>query len=256
VNQRTPAPTRRQRQHADTAAEIKAAARAHIVAAGASGLSLRAVARDVGLSAPALYRYFPSLEALVVAVVVDMYGELRDYMLSECDKLPTGDLLARLVVAAHSFRQWAVSHRPEFALMFASLIPGAVISKPGCTSADLDPEAEPYASMLRFSRVFGDLINRAWNQSDEERGFTLEIPPAPDMPPELRDEITRCATAIGAEDVPFDFAYAFHSYWVRLYGLIAMEVFGHLPVVGQAEAYFDTEVAAMAAGLGVTLSRT
>lgn len=251
MNQPTAAADHRRRRRRDVAsAEIKAAARAQLVAHGPTGISLRAVAREVGLSAPGVYRYFPSLEALIVALCVDLYDELRAFMESEAEGRE--NLLAKLVVAARSFRTWAVGHRPEFALMFASLVPGAVLTKPGCSSAELDPEAEPYASMLRFSQFFGALISRIYHQSDEERGFRIDLPALPPLTEELRAEVHRCAEAIGI-DAPIEFAYAFHSYWIRLYGLVAMEVFGQLPVIQEAEAHFDAEMSDMATRLGVPL---
>lgn len=251
MNQPTPASDRRRRRRDATAAEIKAAARDQLVTHGPNGISLRAVAREVGLSAPALYRYFPSLEALIVGLCVDLYDEFREFLQTEADK--ADDDLAKLVIAARSFRTWAVEHRPEFALMFASLIPGAVITKPNCTSAELDPESEPYASMVRFSRVFGVLITRVYQKTDEERGFAISLPPLPPLTEALRAEVLRCAEAIGIE-APIEFAYAFHSYWVRLYGLVAMEVFGQLPVIQEAEAHFDAELSEMATRLGVPVS--
>lgn len=250
MNQPTDARDRRQKRRDATAAEIKAAARAQLVAYGPNGISLRGVAREVGLSAPAVYRYFPSLEALIVGLCVDLYDELREFLVAQAQQHDVE--LAKLVVAARAFRAWAVEHRPEFALMFASLVPGAVLTKPGCHSADIDPEAEPYASMLRFSQTFGHLITRVFQQPEEERGFPIKMPALPPMTDALRAEVQRCAEAIGIE-APIEFAYAFHSYWVRLYGLVAMEVFGQLPVIQEAEAHFDAELSEMASRLGVPL---
>src|SRR6266516_370540 len=74
----TEAPTRRERLRTATLAEIKQAARQLVVRHGPTAISLRAIGRELGMSAPALYRYFPSLEALVMAVCSDVYDELRD----------------------------------------------------------------------------------------------------------------------------------------------------------------------------------
>ncbi|HUV48875.1 MAG TPA: helix-turn-helix domain-containing protein, partial [Actinomycetes bacterium] len=79
------APTRRERLREQTRAEIKHAARAQLVTHGPRGIQLRAIARDVGLTAPALYRYFPSLEELTEAVTVDLFDELCDAMESSAD---------------------------------------------------------------------------------------------------------------------------------------------------------------------------
>lgn len=245
----TPPPTRRERQRADTVADIKASAREHLAKSGPSAVSLRAVARDLGVSAPALYRYFPSHEALMTAMCVDYYDELGAYMWAQCEQLPEADAMGRLLTAARSFRAWAVANRAEFSLMFASQVPGAVLAKPGSTSADLDPEAEPYASMLRFSSLFGALFTRCHTQTDAERGFALTAPDPPPMPQALREEIQRCAAMVGMH-VPFRFAYVFHSFWIRLYGMVAMEIFGQLPVVQEAEALLEAELIHMARLVG------
>ena len=112
------APTRRERLREQTRDEIKRAARAQLVANGPSGIQLRAVARDVGLTAPALYRYFPSLEELVEALTVDLFGELCDAM--ESAAAPTTDPFARMLELSRGFRRWAMEHPHEFALLFAS----------------------------------------------------------------------------------------------------------------------------------------
>ena len=249
----TPAvPSRREKQRADTINEIKTAARDLLTESGPTGVSLRAIARTLGMSAPALYRYFPSLDALITALCTDLYTDLCQYMMDECDQLPETELVGRLIVAARGFRRWAVNHRTEFSLMFASLLPGALIASPGCGAATLDPETEPYKSMLGFSRIFGGMFNAIYHQTDAERGFTLTTPPLPPLTDALRDEVLRCVQAIGA-DVPIEYAYQFHSFWIRLYGLVAMEVFGQLPVLEQGEALLDAEIYSMAGELGVTL---
>ena len=81
--------TRRDRLRAQTMQEIKAAARRELVAHGPGGIQLRAVAREVGLTAPALYRYFPSLDELVEALTVDLYGELCDQLEAARDAAPS-----------------------------------------------------------------------------------------------------------------------------------------------------------------------
>lgn len=245
-------PTRRERQRTETTAQIKAAARELLVDAGPSAISLRAIARNMGMSAPGLYRYFPNLDALLTQLCADLYIELGAYMEGECAKLPETDLLGRLLAAARGFRSWAVTNRAEFTLMFASLAPGTVIAGPGCSAANLDADTEPYRSMLAFSKIFGRMFDQIYRQSDAERGYAILTPAIPPLTPQLRSEILRCAYAIDAQ-VPVEFAYAFNSFWIRLYGLVAMEVFGQLPVVEQAEAMLEAELFDMAAKLGVAL---
>ena len=241
-------PNRRERVRNATVAEIKSVARKQLTANGPAAISLRAIARDMGMSAPALYRYFPSLEALLVALVVDLYDELRVYMEGACDELPEGDHVGRILVAANSFRTWAVGHRPEFTLMFAS------VDLHTGGSAHEDPNAEPHAAATRFSQVFGKIFHDLYRQTDEERGFPLPTPAVPSMSPELQVELVACAHTIGA-DVPVEFSYMFLTYWIRLYGVVAMEVHGQLPVIEHPDLLFNAMLAEMAAQLQVDISR-
>src|SRR5215211_8572265 len=78
-------PSRRDRGRADTVREIKMTARQVLVDQGVDGLALRAVAREMGMTAPALYRYFASREDLVENVVADLYDELTDLLESVRD---------------------------------------------------------------------------------------------------------------------------------------------------------------------------
>ncbi|MEV0650559.1 TetR/AcrR family transcriptional regulator [Phytomonospora sp. NPDC050363] len=241
-------PNRRERVRNATVAEIKAVARRQLTADGPLAISLRAIARDMGMSAPALYRYFPSLEALLVALCVDLYDELRAFMETACDELAEDDHIGRVLVAARSFRSWAVSHRPEFTLMFAS------VDLHHNTDSHLDPTAEPHAAATRFSQVFGRIFGELYRQTDEERGFPLPLPTVPPMSAELQGELMACSQTIGA-DVPMEFAYIFLTYWIRLYGVVAMEVYGQLPVVNHPDLLFNAMLAEMAAQLQVDITR-
>ena len=241
-------PNRRERVRNATVAEIKSVARDQLTADGPAAISLRAIARDMGMSAPALYRYFPSLEALLVALVVDLYDELRVYMEGECGRLPAEDHIGRLLVAAKAFRTWAVEHRPEFTLMFAS------VDLHAAGAAHHDPTIEPHAAAARFSQVFGRIFHELYRQTDEERGFPLPTPAVPNMSPELQQELVMCAHTIGA-DVPVEFSYMFLTYWIRLYGVVAMEVHGQLPIIEHPDLLFNAMLAEMASQLRVDISR-
>ena len=247
-------PTRREKNRIATQADIKATARDLLIETGPTGVSLREIARRLNMSAPAIYRYYDGLEALLSALCVDLYTELRETLLSDMDAHPPEDLLDRVLTAARSFRRWAVTHQAEFIFMFASRAPGAVITHQGDTAAVLDPDTEPYRSMLAFSNVFGNVFNRIYHQSDQERGYPLHTPRIPRLSPGLRDEIHRCSEAIGIRDMPIEFAYTFHSFWIRLYGLVSMEVFGQLPVIRHAGDLLEAELQDMADHFGVDLS--
>src|SRR5215213_5276949 len=112
--------SRRDRARAETLREIKDTARRVLVEQGVDGLALRAVAREMGVTAPALYRYFTSREDLVEHVVADLYDELTDVLEAardaESPELPG----ARILAVSRAFRTWATTHPAEFGLLFGS----------------------------------------------------------------------------------------------------------------------------------------
>ena len=113
-----PGPTRRERVRAQTRDEILAAAR-RLVARG-EGLSLRAVAREVGMTPPALYRYVEGHDDLLDLVGGALYDELIVVLEQARDSVPPDELPTRLTLMAHAFRGWALEHRHEYALLFAN----------------------------------------------------------------------------------------------------------------------------------------
>jgi AcrR family transcriptional regulator len=252
------APTRRERMRAATLDEIKQTARQLLIDEGPAAISLRAIARDMGMTAPALYRYFPSHEALMDGLCGDLKNELIADLEEARDAVPPDQVGARLQAACRAFRGWAIAHPAEFSLMFASArrdVPGLSDSSPaGAVSAVSEPgpcvggiPASPgHEAAQRFGGVFLDLIVDLWNR----RHFP--VIEADVFPPELRRQLERFLQTVGLE-VPVGVAYVFLSGWVRLYGLVALEVFGHLDfAVGDVEPLFDAEIRAMAAQLNLT----
>src|SRR5687768_18071983 len=112
--------SRRDRLRADTVREIKQTARRVLVDQGVDGLALRAVAREMGMSAPALYRYFDSREDLVEHVVADLYDELVAVLEAARDAVPASDPGPQLLATGRAFREWALAHHAEFGLLFGS----------------------------------------------------------------------------------------------------------------------------------------
>jgi len=118
--------SRRDRLRADTVREIKETARRVLVDQGVDGLALRAVAREMGMSAPALYRYFDSREDLVENVVADLYDELVGVLEAARDAARPATAPVQLLACARAFRRWAITHHAEFGLLFGSAGDGVV----------------------------------------------------------------------------------------------------------------------------------
>jgi AcrR family transcriptional regulator len=101
-----------------------AAARAQLATEGAAGLSLRAIARELGMSSSAIYRYFPSRDELLTALIIEAYnglGEATEVAEASVDR---SDLAGRFGAACHAVRDWALAHPHQYALIYGSPVPG------------------------------------------------------------------------------------------------------------------------------------
>ncbi len=119
-----PAPTLRARRRAAATEEIKALARRQLAGHGPGGISLRAIARDMGTAPSALYRYFPSQSDLISALCADAYNSLATALVSARDARPPGDHAGRWFAVCHAFRRWSLDHRADFTLIFGTPLPG------------------------------------------------------------------------------------------------------------------------------------
>jgi len=234
--------SRRDRVRAATVTEIKDTARRVLVAegpGGADGLSLRAIAREMGMTAPALYRYFRSREDLVVDLIADLYDELTGEVEAARDELPEDDLGGRLTAASRTFRRWSVGHPAEFALLFGSPLPG-----PADPADPAHEMTRAHQAGTRFGQVFGELVAQAYLT----RPFP--VPADADMDPRLREELGDWCETFPVP-LPLGVMQVFLSCWIRLYGSVSMEVFGHLKfAVADAEPVFETQLAESARLLG------
>lgn len=240
-------PNRRERVRAATVHEIKQVTRRLLVERGPQQVSLRAIAREMGMTAPGLYRYFPSYDDLLAELVADMYGELADLLIEEREAVPDADPGRRLVVTARAFRTWAVTHPREFGLLFATPVPSLKeVTAPShaCSSVHL--------SGMRFGNVFVETFFELWAW----RPFS--VPADEELPEGLVSQLAGyragLAEAFGGDiaQVPLGAFHMFLAGWVRLYGLVALEVFSHLHFcLVDAEPFFEANLRDLAGTLGV-----
>lgn len=225
---------RRERVRAATVQEIKDVARRQLVTDGQTAVSLRAIAREMGMTAPALYRYFPSFDHLVRSLVGDLFGEVCTAMEDARDLLPADDAGGRLLAVCRTFRAWAVGHRAEFGLLFGA---------PGSGGGDLLAPAQ--AGSARFGAVFFELFAEVWRHN----GF--DVPAADELEPRLVPQLTAYRQALGST-LPLGVLHTILSCWARLYGLVSLEVFNHLRfALTDAEPFFEEQLRELAAALGV-----
>lgn len=220
----------RARARLEVTEAIKEAARGQLAAEGAAKLSLRAVARELGMASSAMYRYFPSRDDLLTALIIDAYDSLGDAVDAAHEAVAGTAPTRRWIAVCEGARDWALGHPHEYALIYGSPVPG--YSAPKTTV----PAAARVAFLLR-----GVL-------RDAQRDSALAKPP---LPGGLRPEAERMAADF-APDLPPEVVVAMVAAWAELYGLIGFELFGqfHL-VVEDRETFFRHAVGRLAHSVGL-----
>jgi len=115
---------RTNQQKANLSEAIKETAWNQIAEFGAAALSLRAIARELGITAPAIYNYYPDRDALVTALIVDAYQSFGDAQMAARDSVPQDNLLGRLMATGMAYRNWALTYPQRYHLIFGTPIPG------------------------------------------------------------------------------------------------------------------------------------
>src|SRR5436305_8683707 len=110
----------RARVRAELTREIAEVARRHLASAGAAALSLRAVAREMGMASSAVYRYFPSRDDLLTTLIVEAYDAIGEAAEAADAAAPAADLRGRLRAVFRATREWALAHPHEYALVYGS----------------------------------------------------------------------------------------------------------------------------------------
>jgi len=231
-------PTARERARAELTREIKEEARRQLAQTGATGLSLRAVARELGMVSSALYRYFPSRDDLLTALIIDAYDALGD--VAEAAIAADASPRVRWLAACHAIRGWALAHPHEYALIYGSPVPGYRAPQATVGPASRVPLA--FMGVLRDAVAAGELpadghgggaVERLGGAlADQAAAVSAALETAPAVPPEA---VVRAVIA-----------------WTQLFGMISFELFGQL--VGSfepADAFFDYAVAQLAAFAGL-----
>ncbi|GLZ36493.1 TetR/AcrR family transcriptional regulator [Actinokineospora sp. NBRC 105648] len=217
--------TRRERLREQTSAEIKATALAHLREGGGAALSLRAVAVSIGMSPAGLYRYYPNREALITDLITDGFAALAEEVTRARDAAK-GDAF---VAAALAYRQWALTHPHEFALLYGTPIPDYAAPESGPTS---------HASRA-VGAAFVPPIIEAWHRGTLKR---REVDPT----------ITALNTFAAAVDLPPDAAAIAFTAWTTIHGLVVLETFGHLAWLGENPAPLaESRFQALSEDLGI-----
>jgi AcrR family transcriptional regulator len=218
--------------------EILAAARVRLASAGPAELSLRAVARDVGMVSSAVYRYFPSRDALLTALLVECYDELGTAVEEAEAAVARDDLEGRWLAACRALRSWCVERPGDFALLYGTPVPGYAAPR---------DTVEP---ATRVVRVLVRLAGDAWSAGAR----AVAAPPGAQDATALVEPARAYAAERGlvAPDAPTESVARTLMAWTTLFGTVSFELFGHLEQTVEDHArWYDAVALRAGADLGV-----
>jgi AcrR family transcriptional regulator len=227
--------TARERARAELTQEIKDEARRQLGVAGADGLSLRAVARELGMVSSALYRYFPSRDELLTALIIDAYDSVGAAAEDAASRVATSAYAERLAAACRAVRAWALSHRNEYALIYGSPIPGY-----RAPDATVGPAS-------RVPLVLTEIVRQAWQAG----ALTPPLPDARLAEGMLGHQLAELA-AIIAPGLPEGVLARAIIVWTQLFGMISFELFGQFArTIDPADEFFEYAVGQLTGYLGM-----
>ena len=221
-------------------AEILDMARQHVARDGAPGLSLRSIARDLGMAPSALYRYFGGRDALLTALILAAYASLAteaEWAAEAAAAARNGSDAERFVAVPRAMRRWALAHPHEWALIFGTPVPG--YEAPEDT---VEPYARVAAALLR---PLGEAqaAGRLGGRDDEGDGRPVSVA--------LRDAVAPVADEL-LPGVAVGIVVRAVGAWTAVVGAISLEVFGHWRnTILDPEQFFDATVRDAADALGL-----
>jgi AcrR family transcriptional regulator len=230
----------RDRARAEVTRQILDAARQHLATDGASGLSLRAIARELGVSSSAVYRYVASRDELLTRLMVAAYDALGGAAEAAEVTVARDDLAGRWAAVCHAVRAWAQAHPHEYALVYGTPVPGYT-----APSATITPAARIPKLLLG---ILADATDR------------LEPTIADDVPPEVRRALASVQSLIPSK-VSDALVQRGLMAWAALFGTVSFELFGQLHHVvgdepGDRDAYFAECVRRWTTRVGINPEQT
>jgi len=211
------AATRRERLRAQTREEAKAAALRQIAEAGPHSLSLNAIGRELGMSGPALYRYFAGRDELLTELISDGYHDLADAVEAAGEAAAGAEPAERIRVLCRAYREWAIAQPHRYLLLFGTPVPGyaAPAHTVEAASRTLGAFLEPIAALRPDSRA-------AALEEQFAAGLADRDPDHAWSGPALRLGVTG---------------------WTRMHGVVSLEVEGHFTLMGfDPGLLFEAEV--------------
>jgi AcrR family transcriptional regulator len=192
---------------------IKETAWKQIAESGAPALSLRAIARELKITAPAIYNYFPDRDALVTALIIDAYKSFGDSQLEARDAVPPGDALERMKAIGLAYRTWAHTYPQRYQLIFGTPIPGYEA-----------PLMEVLPSAARSLSALVSVVEQL------RLAGKLNVKSFPDVKSEYQASFETWKKYGGDADM-LSMSVAM-VIWSRVHGIVSLEIANNLPPFG------------------------
>jgi AcrR family transcriptional regulator len=221
-------PSMRERYRAQVRREVKEAALRQLAAAGPGGLSISAIGKQLGVSGPALYRYFASRDDLLTELVIDAYQDLANALTEAAGQAPNHNPRNRFEALARAYRHWAVAEPHRYQLLFGPPLPGYEAHAKRLVEASWGAMAALFDVLREFG--LGPVGSRK-----------------PSEP--LTAELTAWARNGGQRTDP-DTALHAVLIWSQLHGIVGLEITGNFASMGiPADQLFEIQLTAMTATL-------
>jgi AcrR family transcriptional regulator len=214
---------------------IKDTARRQMAVNGTASISLSAIARELGVTQPALYRYYASRDDLVTALIIDAYIDLAEAMEHANQEISETAYYQRMSAILRAYRAWALQHPLDFQLIYGNPIPGYHAPEEGTTQAArrgfavvLTVLAEAYAAgallpQPRHQQAADELLISLWAKDQEQEN-----------------------------KLPALVAYLGVMGWYHIHGMIMLELFNHTQeIISDSDAFYNFEIDSLLASLGM-----
>jgi AcrR family transcriptional regulator len=230
--------TARERARAEITREILEAGRRHLATEGAAALSLRAIARDLGMVSSAVYRYVASRDDLLTRLIIDAYDALGAAAETRESAADRADLAGRWSAVCLAVRDWALANPNEWALIYGSPVPGYVA--PADTIGPASRVSNLLVQILADAAGTGIELPDPASRKLSTVARTALAPVIAAVPPEVTDVAIQAGLMV----------------WAALLGTVSLELFGQFQNVigenpGDRDAFFAECIARWAAQIGL-----
>ena len=207
---------------------IKETAWKQIAEYGAPALSLRAIARELKITAPAIYNYFPDRDALVTALIIDAFTSFGDSQLNARDSIPEANLGGRFKAIGLAYRNWAHTYPQRYQLIFGTPIPGY--------------QGPPEKILPSSARSISALLSVVESFRAAEK---LNVATSPPIKDEYKAYYEMWRSQVG--NIHPLSAFVAMIIWARVHGVVSLEIQGNLPPFGKrGDALYVSELDSIA----------